>query len=205
MKKFSMFLVCVIALLSLTGCSMLYDNYQNNAINGFDVKYSEVLDEAFVDTYHWDGTDEAKNIVIPEEYNDMKITALGGYYGRGVPCAFGIELPESYTETLCDEANRWTSSRNYEDVGSVDTVYLNFNIHLSKNVEEITRHSLDTFREGEYFDGEKYHTKIIIVLLYKFTCDEDNETFYAKDGKLYYREDDSVVSDILYFDHDFEK
>lgn len=184
---------------------MLYDNYQNNAINGFDVAYSEVLDEAFVDTYHWDGTDEAKNIVIPEEYNDMKITALGGYYGRGVPCTFGIELPESYTETLCDEANYWTSSWDYEDVGSVDTVYLNFNIHLSKNVEEITLHSLDTFREGKYFDGEEYHTKIIIVLLYKFTCDEDNETFYAKDGKLYYREDDSVVSDILYFDHDFEK
>ena len=203
MKKLFVAFLCFITCLSLTGCSLLFD-YQNDAIDNFDIGYSDVLNEAFVSSYNWDGTDETKKIVIPEEYDGIKINALGGYYGRGVPCAFGVDLPDSYLNDLCDEVNQWFCSDIYEDVESVDTIYLNFDLHISKNIEQITKHTLDCFYEGTYFDGEDYHSKIIVVLLYNITCDEGNKTFYAKDGKLFYRQNDELVSDILYFDHKFE-
>ena len=203
MKKLLISLMCFVTCFTFTGCSLLFD-YQNDAIDNFDIGYSDVLNEAFVSSYNWDGTDETKKIVIPEEYDGIKINALGGYYGRGVPCAFGVDLPDSYLNDLCDEVNQWFCSDIYEDVESVDTIYLNFDLHISKNIEQITEHTLNCFYEGTYFDGEDYHSKIIVVLLYNITCDEGNKTFYAKDGKLFYRQNDELVSDILYFDHKFE-
>ena len=203
MKKLIAVFLSIFICLTFSGCSLLFE-YQTDAIDNFDIGYSKVLNEAFVSSYNWDGTDETKNIVIPEEYNGEKITALGGYCGRGVPCAFGIEFPESYQNNLCSEANQWFASEVYEDIGSVDTVYLNFNLHISKNIEQIQIHTLDCFYNGTYFYGEDYNSKIIVVLLYNITCDEDNKTFYAKEGKLYYRQNDELVSDILYFDHKFE-
>lgn len=202
MKKLIAVFLSIFICLTFSGCSLLFE-YQTDAIDNFDIGYSKVLNEAFVSSYNWDGTDETKNIVIPEEYNGEKITALGGYFGRGVPCAFGVDLPDSYLNDLCDEVNQWVCSDIYEDVGSVDTVYLNFNLHISENIEQIQIHTLDRVYNGTYFNGD-YNSKIIVVLLYNITCDEDNKTFYAKEGKLYYRQNDELVSDILYYDYDFE-
>ena len=43
-------------------------------------------------------------------------------------------------------------------------------------------------------DGEKiaYCPRVSII------CDEDNKTFYSKDGKLYYRQDDTLVDGFNY-------
>ena len=202
-KRFvSIFCFLISLALTLTGCTLCYE-FDGNAIDNFDVGYSDELDDAFVATYHWDGSDDTKNIVIPEEYNGMKITSLGGYTGTGLPHAFSVDPEQFYLKNYEDDVNQWFASSIYRDIGTVETVYLNFNIRISKNIEQIKCHTLDCFSEGVYFDGEEYHSKIMIVFLYHITCDEENEIFYAKDGKLYYRENDSLVSDILYYDHDF--
>ena len=99
--------------------------------------------------------------------------------------------------------DKWLASSIYRHIETVETVYLNFSIHVSKNIQNIKCHTLDSIYEGADFHGEGYQTKIIIVMLYNITCDEGNETFYAKEGKLYYREGDELVTDILYYDHDF--
>ena len=80
---------------------------------------------------------------------------------------------------------------------------LDFNIHISKNIEKITLSSLNYVYVGEYSNGENYELKAMVAFRYRFTCDENNETFYAKDGKLYYKENDTLVSDIFYYDHVF--
>ena len=204
MKRIMALAMCFIICLTFTGCSMLY-KHQNDAIDNFDVGYSKVLRKAFAAAYNWDGTDEAKSIVIPEEYDGMKIIALGGYTGRGYPCGFGIDIDDSYLNELCSEANEWGLSNIYKDIESVDTIYLSFDIHISKNVEEITDHLLNFFYSGyyvDYADGGKSELKMVIVPLYSFTCDEDNEAFYAQDGKLYRKRDDKLVSDIMYYDFD---
>lgn len=201
MKKSLVFLLCFVICISSSGCSLMYD-CELDAIDNFDVGYSEILDNAFLSSYNWDGSDKTKNIVIPDEYKGIPITELGGYCGRGVPCAFGINLPDAILNNLCSEANEWCFSDSYEDIESTKTIYLNFNLHISKNIKQFIEHNLDCFYEGAYFDGKDYHSKIFVVPLYNITCDEDNITFYAKDGKLYYRKDDALVADILYYDFD---
>lgn len=179
----------------------MYD-YQMCAVKNFDVGYSKILNNAFLSSYNWEGSEETKNIVIPEEYNGIPITELGGYYGRGVPCAFGVSFSESLLNNLCDEANEWFVSEIYVDTGSVKTIYLNFNLHISKNIKQITEHTLNCFLEGKYFDGDDYYSKIIVVPLYNISCDEENDTFYSKDGKLYYKKDNVLFADVLYYDFD---
>ena len=199
MKRLLFAVLAILACVSVVGCSRLYD-YQVDALDHFDIGYSEKLQRAFVASYHWDGADETKRIVIPDEYNGMRITELGGYYGLGVPCYFGVEIPKAYLNALCPEASQWFHSNVYERIGSVDTVYLSFDLHIGKNIEEFVEYDLNWFYEGDFFDGQEYQPKTIIVLLYYVTCDEANETFYAKDGKLYRRQDDQLVSDIFYYD-----
>ena len=201
MKKSIVFLLCFVICLSFSGCSLMYD-HQINAVGKFDVGYSKMLNNAFLASYHWDGSDEAKNIVIPEEYQGIPITDLGGYYGRGVPCAFGVSFSESLQNEFCSEANEWFVSNTYEDIEGVETIYLNFNLHISKNIKQITAHTLDIFYEGMYSNGEDYHPIIMVVPLYNITCDEDNDTFYSENGKLYYKNDDALVADVLYYDLD---
>ena len=58
---------------------------------------------------------------------------------------------------------------------------------------------LERFIVGEYEkDGEKYG-KVYIPLI-NVTCDEENKTFYAENGKLYYKSTKELVAKILYKD-----
>ena len=202
MKKLISMLLAAMLCMSFVGCNDSYQ-YKIHAQDGFDIGYNTGTNDAYVATYHWDGDENNMRIAIPESYNGMPITALGGYHGLGVPDAFGIELPDAYKNELSSEANFWGWSNVYTDFERVETVYLNFNIHISKNLETITLSSLGYICYGKYFDGENYELKALAVLRYTFTCDDENRIFYAKDGKLYYKEDNTLVSHIYYYDHDF--
>ena len=73
-----------------------------------------------------------------------------------------------------------------DDVSKVEgeAIEIEFEINLTKNIKEIKK--IDLFN---YFikDDVIYH------LTYYFNCPEDNEVFYSKDGKLYYKSDDSLA------------
>ena len=80
---------------SLDECSLWYV-YVNNAVDSFDLGYSERLGEAFFADYNWDGTEQGKNIVLPEKYNGATITGLGGYTGRGYPSPFPMKQERNF-------------------------------------------------------------------------------------------------------------
>lgn len=203
MKKLISVLLAAMLCMSFVGCNDSYQ-YKIHAQDGFDIGYNTGTNDAYVSTYHWDGDENNMRIAIPESYNGMPITALGGYHGLGVPDAFGIELPETYKNALSAEANLWGWSSVYENIESVETIYLNYNIHISKNIEKNTLSQLNYIYVGEYYDGENYDLKVCVVFRYTFTCDDENQIFYAKDGKLYYKEDNTLVSHIFYYDHEFD-
>ena len=74
MKKIAIVILSVLLIFSLFGCSLLYD-HEICAVGFFDVGYSKALNDAFIGTYNWDGTNEGMNIVIPEYYNNFKVIA----------------------------------------------------------------------------------------------------------------------------------
>ena len=202
MKHLVVFILCVIICLSFSGCSLLYDI---DTVDNFNVGYSTSLNNAFLSSYIWDGTDETTNIVVPEKYEDIPITEFGGYYGRGVPCFFNISPTESAKEKLCDKSDEWfdmSDIRNDKNkIRNIRTI--NFNVHISKNIKKIENMSLGGFSCCEYNeDGKEYYD--VFVLVCTVTCDDKNRSFYAKNGKLYFSENDTLVTDILYYDFDID-
>lgn len=171
MKKISLFLV-LIMILSLTSCNGYWCYFYERGIDSNPViYYNDKTDEAFVAEYILDGNLENLEINIPEEYNDCIVNRLGGYYGTGVPTAFLIVL-DGYVSTCKPDS--------LEDV-----IELKIVINLTKNIIEIDECALDYYITNE----EKTYK-----LSYCFNCPSDNKVFYTKDGQLYYKSDDSLVS-----------
>ena len=61
--------------------------YELEEWQDFSVGYHRDTGRAFLGVYHWDGREETLDIPLPDEVFDCRVTALGGYFGRGVPCA----------------------------------------------------------------------------------------------------------------------
>ena len=200
MKKIIVCILCVIICLSFSSCSLLYDL---DAVDSFDVGYSTSLNNAFLSSYNWDGTDETTNIVVPEKYEGIPITEFGGYFGRGGPCSFSIRPTEYAKEKLCDKADEWFYMSDIRNVEISNIKTINFNVHISKNIKIIENLSLGGFIGGKYIEDEKEYYDVF-VLLCTVTCDDENKSFYAKNGKLYFSDNDTLVTDILYYDFDID-
>lgn len=147
-----------------------------------------------ISDYTWDGDSNNTDIVIPDTYNNQKVTSLGGYIGRGVPCPFTIDshsyMPEStWTkadyEAVKSNPQAWGEEINYND----------FTLRIGKNVDKIYADS-KVFVKVENNASTLYCSRVYI------TCDEDNKTFYSNDGKLYYKESDKLVEGFIYKDNE---
>jgi hypothetical protein len=76
---------------------------------------------------------------------------------------------------------------------------LNFNIHVGENRREAENLNLDLVYIAEYYEnGEKRSSAYVPI--FSFTCEENNKSFYAKNGKLYYKANDTLVEGINYVD-----
>lgn len=200
-KIFAIFLVSSL-LFSLCSCSLWYE-YINNAIGAFDVGYSEKMNKAFLANYNWNGKEDGMNIVIPDHYKGTTITGLGGYTGRGYPSPFMI-LPSNEARTqLCPNATEWYYASHTANKDNTEVIYLRFQLHIGEHINKIENLSMGGIILAGYEENgeEKYN---IFVLTCYVSCDEDNKTFYAKDGKLYYRKDNVLVEDIVYDDFDID-
>ena len=97
MKRLIMLLLAVFAVLSVTACgswdwSLHYD--KTYKAGGFDFGLNTEGKEAFAAAYVWDGTEEGRRIVIPDEVEGCTVFKLGGFYGRGLPMPFYVVTPK---------------------------------------------------------------------------------------------------------------
>lgn len=207
MKRLFLLALVLVVLFSFCSCTIMYDIAHEDTAPFHSFYYSDSLRDAMVGPYIWDGTEEGKTIVIPETFNGYPVTKLG-YYIRGPIHPFRIDPWNGATDVLCPNASDWGVYRapfyaeDHDWIEPSHVQYITFNIHLSKNVEEFNCISLDDIYEATYeVDGEA--KSIAFVFKCYFTCDENNKTFYAKDGKVYFRKNDVLVEDkILYDDFD---
>ena len=203
MKKITLIILSVLLIFSLCGCSLWYE-YVNYAIDSFDIGYSKMLNNSFFAKYNWDGTAESANIILPEEYNKTKITGLGGYTGRGYPSPFCIGFTDEAKENLCPKAIEWSYTNHTANIEDANIQFLSFQLHISKNIEKIENLSMGGIVLAKYEENKKTISNIYILTCY-VTCDDNNKTFYAKDGKLYFKQTDALVDDIIYEDFDIEE
>ena len=188
MKKAITLLLVLLLLLGLCACT-----YGNTAEEGsFKIMYGSYFpfplrwnpDGACVYQYTWDGDEGNTDIVIPDAYASRTIRKLGGAFGRGLPSPFDIDVT-SWMGLSGGIAVPYDSS-DWDEI-----VYHDFDLYLSKEIDGITGHPCAIVFT---VDGVKtaYCPRVTVH------CDEDNETFYSRDGRLYFRKTDELVEEFVY-------
>ena len=149
--------------------------------------YNSLTGEAFAASYRWDGSEETMDFTVPDTVFGYRVTALGGYVGRGAPYAFTVELPESFGHTRESFGeDLWDYAR--EKYPNAEVVELPFTVHIGKNLEEIREELF-----GSYYGVTPEGQEVLYHVTLTVDCDPENKTFYSENGVLYDRETGEAV------------
>ena len=141
--------------------------------------------DAFASAYQWDGSGDAIDYTIPDTVQGVKVTAIGGLTGglKKAPAAgLAVNMPETY---------RGAERAQYTMPVNAVEITLPVHIHIGRFVRSIEEDGSLPAPTG-YFGYEKDVSSYIITPVWTVTCDEGNETYYARDGRLYQRADDAL-------------
>ena len=172
--------LCIIPMFMLSGCCLFYEMNDNDK---FAIGYNKMKKDAFISHCYWD--EGEKVIVVPDNFSNAPITTLGGYFGRGVPSSFGI-VPNDRDYNFCTISHDENPFETYV-----------FTVKLGKNIKKIARID-SSFYFGKYADQDMNKIEYLVCATYHFEVDEQNKTFYAKDGKLYYKSNNALVEEFIY-------
>lgn len=200
MKKFLVLLLSISLIFCLSGCffedvSLLYSD--SAEVDGLYIAINKTSKCCFVGGYQYTEYTENPEITIPDDYNGIPIKRIGGYFGRGFPTPFSISLAELYMNAPEDSEYDaiFIGDRNefeiLEDYVIEDVV---FNLNIGKNIEVIEFVDMDEYYPHINDDGSItfYHSVVNI------NCSDENKYFYSKDGKLYNKKTDELITDFAY-------
>ena len=199
-KTAVLLLICALLTVAFTlsGCFLFYSGEYTEDMRMF-VGYSKIRKKAFVGQLS--GDLENTDFVLPDEYMGCPVTTLGGYFGRGVPSPFCLEmeLPEEYGEYVEEWRTFAAHDPELDETGDGwETVI--FHVALGKNLRSI-RYTLPCTYLGIEVDYDEEGVPVRDIL-YKivpfFTVSEENETFYAEGGRLYYKDSGEPVGEFEY-------
>ena len=142
--------------------------------------------DAFASAYQWDGTGDAIDYTIPDTVQGARVTAIGGLVGTLKKAPYSglyVAMPETY---------RGAERAQYTMPVNAVEITLPVHIHIGRFVRSIEEDGSLPAPTG-YFGYEKDVSSYIITPVWTVTCDEGNETYYARDGRLYQRADDALV------------
>ena len=184
--------------LSVCSCSLFYDYDKEGR---FGIGYSKIENSAFIADVDYDFGDDRK-IILPSDYNGIKIKTLGGYFGRGVPSPFGLSVK---AEHFFPDADRYytTSESNLYDQNSgwwdkTEIVNCPIEIVLPQYLEKIDYLTLDVISVGEFETKSGKTLAKIFRPTFSFSISETNKYFFTRGGKIYNKNDGSLIGGIVY-------
>lgn len=180
--------LCVVFCFLFTACntSKYLETVDGTYLIGYGNYAGRDKGSAYVGTLTYDGENTEFN--IPDEYKGRKITALGGYHGTGSPCPFGIDISAALTEYKA------YIKIIADDDPNAKHISIGFTVRLGRNVSEIKNVHEKCYYQTVDSDGKN----VLIYVVYHFEVDENNSVFYSDDGKLYYRNNGSLVDEFFY-------
>ena len=201
MKKYFTVFVSFILILCLSGCTIADVAYLYTAkgeMDGFDIAVNKFANCCFVGYYNCTEYTENMEITIPDEFVGFPITRIGGAYGRGLPSPFHISLADLYMnapEGSLYNAVFYDSPEEYTWITDKYAIQeVPFTLRIGKRIETIKYIEMDCYyphiNEDESITF--YHPVVYII------CSEENPYFYSKDGKLYDKETDELITDFAY-------
>lgn len=192
MKKTMLICFILFILLFVSACSIedacfLYTSY--GSVDGIHVCINPFGKCCFVQTYFCEEFYDGMEIRIPDEYEGIPITRLGGFTGIGVPTPFDIYLMTDVPEDSPYYGLVYTDP-SFADLTDPYTVEdLVFKLHLGKNIEQIDLVSSSVYYPSINEDGSITFLHPLVYIC----CAEDNPYFYSKDGKLYDKTTDTLI------------
>ena len=167
MKKFFALVLVLGLLLSLSGCfaeevSLFWT--ERGKQNGFYIAVNKMARCCFVGAYDCLEYTENMQITIPDEYNGIPVTRLGGYYGRGLPTPFHIlvDMRLSEDDPYPDGApSCWAASVLPEGSKTEDLL---FNLHIGKNLKTIKFVDMDSYKPFFNASGEVIYYHPVVYL-----------------------------------------
>lgn len=126
MKRIWLILLAGVLTVVLCGCSLQYSTTEDDG----PFSYACSNKDAFLYEYRWDGTEEGMTIAVPDSYGSRKVTAVGGFFGRGLPMPFCVDASR-YFENMQGE---WLNQE--PETGADETITLTFVLKTGKNVKE---------------------------------------------------------------------
>ena len=200
MRKLLVLLLSIVMVFCLSGCvleeiSLLYSDTGEK--DGFFIAVNETADCCFVGGYNCVEYTENMEIIIPDDYEDIPIKRIGGYCGRGVPTPFGISLADLYINA--PQGTKYHSVfqgdiADYMIEENYTVKNVEFDLYIGKNIETIEFISMNDYYPHINEDNSItfYHPVVSV------TCSEENKFFYSKDGKLYSKSSDELITDFSY-------
>ena len=142
-RKFLAMILTICLTLCFSGCvleetSLLYSDYTE--IDGFYIAVNKTANCCFVGGYNCTEYTENLEITIPDDYNGIPIKRMGGYYGRGVPTPFSINLADLYMNAPEESEYNAVFGGNIDEFDiSEDYVVedIVFNLNIGENIEII--------------------------------------------------------------------
>lgn len=199
MKRFTFIMILFAMTLGLSGCileetSFLYTN--RTSIDNFEIVVNNTANCCFVGPYTCIKYDKNYEITIPDYYNEYPITRIGGYYGKGLPNPFHVNVSEQFMNA--PEGSRYDvicyiDGNDFNIADPYTVQELTFILNIGENIKTIEN------IDNPYYphindDGSitLYHPVFYI------NCSTDNKHFYSENGKLYDKDTNELITDFDY-------
>lgn len=178
----------------VSGVALFYSETVQDA--GFTYAINKNANCCFVSDYVCTEYADNMEITIPDEYDGIPITRMGGYFGVGAPMPFHIDIAEVYMNAPegSEHATVYNHLAGYIIKEPYTIVDLPFVLNIGKNISNIDNVDMDVYYPHINEDGTiiLYHPVVEIV------CSKENKNFYSKDGKLYDKKTDELIDDFEY-------
>ena len=200
MKRILYVFVLVILILCVCSCpsEKLALQYRESAEkDGFYIGVNKTANCCFVGSFDCDEYIENMEITIPDHYEGIPIKRIGGYFGRGVPTPFVISVAGLYMNA--PDKSKFDSVYNgdihsFEIEEKYTVEKLKFTLNIGKNVNTIANVSMDSYYPHINSDGSiTFYYPVVNI-----NCSDKNKHFYSKDGKLYDKKTNELISDFAY-------
>lgn len=175
--------LAVLQLLLIMLFGLLQSRWDTIRTDNFRLGVNTWSKTCFVSTYWWPAKTDYVEVDIPDSVEGYRVTTLGGYGGSTAGSPFMVELPYKQVITVHHGAGTLPEDAQIEQYHMV--------VNIGENLRKIDLTSMDVYYETK--DNQ------FIQILVTVNCDEDNRTFYSKDGKLYRRSDNSLVEGFFYY------
>ena len=204
MKRKISAIACLAVLLLLatvlfSACWMYFLTYETDD-RRCTYQYSLIRKDAFCQYIRV--RDDNLNYVIPDEIMGVPVTGLG----RDIDTDIKVEAFNVITNSNRPSGTQyaWWSEETYPQADN-NTVVIDddcqtvvINMRIGANVSKII--AVDYWYRGYSMrEGHLKYTEVVLVkIVFNFTVSEDNATFYAQDGKLYYKDSGNLFNGFLY-------